>query len=154
MSLAKEKPYFASPTDYEDDFHAWAFEQAELLRLKRFGEVDLANLVEEVQSMEREQRHALRSSYRVLIAHLLKWQFQPARRSRSWQLTILRERGNIIDREQDNPSLRAIAEAIADEAYRTARREASVETRLPLETFPLGCPYSLDQLRDQDFLPD
>lgn len=154
MSLAKQTPYFASPTDYEDDFHAWAFEQAELLRLKRFGELDLANLVEEVESMGREQRHALESSYRHLIFHLLKWQFQAGRRSRSWQLTILRERGNIARREKSNPSLEAKANKIVADIYGGARKEAAVETGLDRTTFPLVCPYSLDQLRDEDFLPE
>ncbi|KQQ81232.1 DUF29 domain-containing protein [Aureimonas sp. Leaf324] len=154
MSLAKETPYFASPTDYEDDFHAWAFEQAELLRLKRFGELDLANLVEEVESMGSEQRHALESSYRLLIFHLLKWQFQVERRSRSWQLTILRERSNIARREKRNPSLAAKASEIVADIYGDARREASVETGFDRNTFPQVCPYSLAQLRDQDFLPE
>ncbi|WP_279480586.1 DUF29 domain-containing protein [Aureimonas sp. SK2] len=154
MSLAKEKPYFASPTDYEDDFHAWAFEQAELLRLKRFGELDLANLVEEVESMGSEQRHALESSYRLLIFHLLKWQFQPERRSRSWQLTILRERNNIGRREKRNPSLGATASEIVAEVYADARKEAGIETGLDRGVFPTVCPYVLAQLRDEDFLPD
>ena len=154
MSLAKNEPRFASPAGYEEDFHAWAREQAELLRLKRFGEVDLANLVEEVESMGREQRHALRSSYRVLIVHLLKWQFQPARRSRSWRLTLLRERDNIAHRERDNPSLRADAQRIVEEAYRAGRREAAIETRLAPDVFPLACPYTLYELRDEEFLPD
>ena len=153
MSLAKEKPLFSAPTDYEDDFHAWLYEQAELLRLKRFGELDLANIVEELESMGSELRHALESSYRLLIFHLLKWQFQSDQRSRSWQLTIVRERNNIERRENKNPSLRAQAEDIVDSVYRTARREASVETGLPLETFPAACPYTLAQLRDEDFLP-
>jgi hypothetical protein len=154
MSLAKSKPYFASPTDYEDDFYAWSIEQAELLRLRRFSELDLTNLVEEMESMGREQRHALRSSYRVLLVHLLKWQFQQDRRSRSWSATIVRERGNIAEREEDNPSLRSDAKAIVVQAYRTARREAAAETGLDRETFPAECPFSLVELRDPDFLPD
>jgi hypothetical protein len=154
MNLAKDKPLFARPTDYEDDFAAWAFEQAELLRLKRFSELDLANLVEEVDSMGREQRHALRSSCRVLILHLLKWQFQPDRRSRSWKSSIARERGNIEDRERDNPSLKAGVNRIVAEAYPTARRQAAAETGLPIATFPAECPYALAELRDPDFLPE
>ncbi|WAJ27716.1 DUF29 domain-containing protein [Antarcticirhabdus aurantiaca] len=153
MSLAKSKPLFAHPTDYEDDFAAWAFEQAELLRLKRFSELDLANLVEEVESMGNEQRHALESSYRVLIFHLLKWQFQPKRRSRSWLLTITRERENIRRREKRNPSLYAKADEIAADIYPAARKEAAIETGLATATFPTECPYSLIELRDQEFLP-
>lgn len=154
MSLAKDKPLYAVPTDYEDDFYAWSVEQAELLRLRRFSELDLTNLVEEIESMGREQRHALRSSYRVLLIHLLKWQFQPDRRSRSWSITIVRERGNIAEREEDNPSLKSDAKAIVVQAYRTARADAAAETGLDRATFPAECPYAIDDLRNSEFLPD
>lgn len=154
MSLAKDKPLYAVPTDYEDDFYAWSVEQAELLRLRRFSELDLTNLVEEIESMGREQRHALESCYRVLIFHLLKWQFQPSRRSRSWKITIIRERGNIERREETNPSLRSDAALIVRGIYRTACREAAAETGLSVTTFPADCPYTIKQLRDEEFLPD
>ena len=105
MALAKEKPRFEGQTDYEDDFEQWCYEQAELLRQRRFAELDVPNVIEELEDMGKEQRRALSSSYRILIAHLLKWQFQPQLRSRSWEQTIDRERDNIIDREKMNPSL-------------------------------------------------
>ena len=105
MAQAKQKPLYPAPADIEDDFSAWCYEQAALLRQKRFAEADLPNIVEELESMGNEQRHALRSSYRLVIAHLLKWQFQPEYRSRSWEVTIVRERTNIKDRERANRSL-------------------------------------------------
>lgn len=153
MSLAKEKPLFDPPVDYEDDVHAWLFQQAELLRQRRFSEVDLPNVIEELESMGREQRHAFGSSYRLLIFHLLKWQFQTSRRSRSWDLTIVRERGNIERREADNPSLREQARQIVESVYAQAVREAMKETGLPRDTFPAECPYTLEQLRDPDWMP-
>ncbi|KAB0682614.1 DUF29 domain-containing protein [Aureimonas leprariae] len=153
MSLAKGKPYFSDPADYEDDVHAWAYEQAQLLRLARFSEVDLPNVIEEIESLGREQRHALKSSYRVLISHLLKWQHQPQRRSRSWLLTIGRERDKIEDREEDNRSLRREAQELVDGVYSKAVREAARETKLPRDAFPALCPYTVEQLRDQEFFP-
>lgn len=154
MSLAKEKPLFDRPVDYEDDFHDWSFQQAELLRQRRFSEADLPNIIEELESMGNEQLHALESSYRLLISHLLKWQFQPERRSRSWEITIVRERSNIEAREKRNRSLRANAERIVDDIYRKAVREAAVETGLARDAFPADCPYSLVELRDPDWMPD
>jgi len=154
MGKAKETPRFPDLTDYEDDFHAWSFEQAELLRQKRYAEVDLPNVIEELESMGREQRHALESSYRLLIAHLLKWQFQPQLRSASWQITISRERGHIEQREKTSPSLRASARSIVDDIYRRAVSEAAIETGLAKSAFPADCPYSLDQLHDDAFLPE
>jgi Domain of unknown function DUF29. len=154
MALAKDQPRFDAQTDYEDDFHLWLFEQAELLRQKRFSEVDLPNLIEELEDMGSEQRHALESSYRLLIAHLLKWQFQPQLRSASWEITITRERTHIARREKRNPSLKADARTIVDDVYREAVKEASIETHLPRSAFPADCPWTMAELRDDDFLPD
>ncbi|WP_237152306.1 DUF29 domain-containing protein [Oryzibacter oryziterrae] len=154
MGKAKEKPYFAVPTDYEDDTYAWAFEQAELLRQKRFAEMDLPNVIEELESMGKEQLHALTSSYRLLIAHLLKWQYQPEKRSASWQVTISRERDNIEDRLKANPSLKAQIQEIVTIAFGRGLKEAMIETGLPRAAFPAECPYSFAQLRDPDYLPD
>lgn len=153
MGLAKEKPLYDPPTDYEDDFYAWLSEQIELLQQKRIDEIDLPNLIEELEDMGSEQRHALETSYRLLLSHLLKWQFQPERRSTSWEVTILRERANIERREKRSPSLKADAAAIVFDVYRLAVREAAVETELSRAAFPAECPWSLDQLRNLDFLP-
>ncbi|WP_245293343.1 DUF29 domain-containing protein [Mongoliimonas terrestris] len=153
MGRAKEKPLFAEPTDYEDDFQSWLFEQAELLRQRRFDEVDVPNVIEELESMGREIRHALESFYRLLIAHLLTWQAQPQLRSASWEVTIVRERAHIEQREAQNPALRANAAAIVADVYRKAVKEASIETGLPPSAFPPACPWSLDELRDEDYLP-
>ncbi|MBN9017991.1 MAG: DUF29 domain-containing protein [Rhizobiales bacterium] len=154
MGLAKEKPLYDPPTDYEDDDYLWLYEQIELLRLKRFGELDLPNLIEELEDMGREQRRALESSYRLLLAHLLKWQFQRQMRSASWEITIDRERDHILGRERYSPSLKAQAKNIVNDVFRRAVKEAATETGLPKSAFPAECPWTLDQLRDEDFLPE
>jgi len=154
MGLAKEKPLYATPTDYEDDFNLWLYEQIALLRQKRIDEVDLPNLIEELEDMAKARRNALRSAYRLVIAHLLKWKFQPERRSASWEITITRERTHIADEENLSPSLRADAEEIVRYVYRTAVREAAIETGLPRSAFPAECPWTLEELRDEDFMPD
>jgi len=154
MAQAKEKPLFPRPVDIEDDFGAWSYQQAELLRQRRFAEADFANIIEELESMGREQRLALTSSYRLLISHLLKWQFQPAHRSRSWAVTITRERANIEEREAINPSLAAEVKRIVDDVYPKAVREAIRDTDLPRSDFPAECPYSLAFLRDHDAMPE
>src|SRR5690242_12733400 len=133
MARMKEKPLEPPPVAIEDDLAAWASQQADLLRRSRFAEADLPNIIEELESMGREQRHALASSYRLLIAHLLKWQFQPQRRSRSWAVTITRERANIEERESDNRSLAENAAEIVSAAYPRAVREAMRDTGLPRE---------------------
>jgi Domain of unknown function DUF29 len=154
----KPKPLEAKPvepswTTYESDFYLWCFEQAELLRLRKFPELDLPNLIEELQSMGREQRYKLEASYRLIISHLLKWQYQPAKRSSSWEITIARERANVKGREEDSHTLRSQAAQIVARVYPDARKEAQIETGLKA-TFPAECPYRIDQLRDPDWLPE
>ena len=88
MGLAKEKPLYETPTDYEDDVYLWLYEQIELLRQKRIQEVDLPNLIEELEDMGSEKLRALESAYRLLLAHLLKWKYQPQKRSTSPNLVL------------------------------------------------------------------
>jgi hypothetical protein len=151
---AKARPLFEHPTDYEDDDYAWLYEQAELLRLGRYAELDRANLISELQDVGSEKKAALASQYRRLLQHLLKWRFQPERRGSSWDLTIADARVQIEDREADSPTLKSLASDLVRSEYRRARRFASKETGLPLSDFPAECPFTLDQLRDEDWLPE
>jgi hypothetical protein len=154
MALAKEKPLYPDPADIEDDFYAWCYEQAQLLRLGRFTEADLPNVIKELEDIAQNYRSALKSSYRLVIVHLLKWQCQTGRRARSWEMTIIRERNNIADREEDSQTLKNEAGNLVADIYGRAAHQAATETKLPVETFPADCPYSVDQLRDPDWIPE
>jgi len=153
MGYAKQKPPYDPASDYEADFFLWSYEQAELLRQGRFSELDLPNIIEEIESLGRSDKRALISAYRVLIRHLLKWQYQPQKRSVSWQVTIRAQRTEIETLEDESPSLAAKAGEIVSRTYAKARSEAAEETFLPLTTFPETCGYLLAQLRDFDWLP-
>ena len=144
----------ASVSLHATDFYGWCVEQAALARAGRVRALDLANLAEELEVLGAEQEHALESSLRVLLMHLLKWQHQPRRRSRSWQLTILRERLNVAKRLRRNPGLKPKLPELFAEAYGDARKEATIETGLPPETFPASCAYTLAQTMDEHFLPE
>lgn len=154
MAKAKEKPLFDPAVDYEDDLTLWAFQQADLLRLGRFAEADIPNIVEELESMGKRDRFKLEAAYRLIISHLLKWQFQPERRSRSWRVTITRERIHARRFERSSPSLKADAENIVQDVYADAVSEAVADTELPRRTFPALCPYSLQQLQNEEFFPE
>lgn len=155
MADVKERPAVrTNPAHYDDDFYRWAREQAELLQEKRFGELDVANLIDEIEDMAKATRRSLESSYRLVALHLLKWTYQPALRSRSWRTTIVRERGSIEIYEEENPSLAAEMPRRLERIYRRARKEAASETDLPITAFPADCPYTLAQLRDDEYLPD
>lgn len=138
---------------YERDFYSWAKEQAALIRAGRLDALDAANLAEEVDDMGESVARALRSSYRVILLHLLKRQHQPEKRSRSWTNSIGRERDNAAFEIEKQPGLKPRRKELLREAYRLARREAARQTRLALATFPEECPYTPGQVEDEAFLP-
>ncbi|UFP93391.1 DUF29 domain-containing protein [Gloeobacter morelensis] len=132
---------------YEKDFAAWATRQAELLRQRRLAELDLDHLSEEIEELAARERRALISSLKLMLHHLLKWQYQPEKRSTAWEETIVRERGNVEDALDDMPSLRQLlTPAWIDKAYRRACRDAGRETKLPDDAFPEQCPYMLAEI--------
>ena len=131
---------------YEHDAHAWAFEQAAAIRARRWADLDVDNLAEEIESLGRSEYNMLVAELTVVLHHLLKWRFQPERRGRSWSLTIAEHRDRIQRSLRDSPSLKARrADAVAD-AYRSARRLAAGETELRLSTFPSACPFAWEDI--------
>ncbi len=142
-------------SNYDTDFFEWTQHQAAALAAGHVSELDLANLAEEIESLGRKDRRKLGSRLEVLVMHMLKWRYQPERRQtgHSWENTILVQRGRIAKLLKDSPSLRReVSEMIAEDYHRT-RRLAKNETGLPLETFPETCPWSAEQVLDDDFWP-
>ncbi len=141
-------------TLYDTDFYAWAAQQAAALRAKDWAALDLEHLAEEVEDLRKTERKAVRSQLRRLTSHLLKWAYQPARRSDSWQATIDDARRLVADWLEEDGSLTRELPALAQWAYPRARREAAKDTRLPLATFPEDCPWLIEQVLDEDFWPE
>jgi hypothetical protein len=141
------------PSLYETDFYAWSYAQADLLKAGKFAALDIENIVEELESLGKSDRRALISAYTLLIMHLLKWQYQPQFQGKSWRLTIQEQRRTIEMLEDDNRSLKAKAALHIIDSYKQGKKAASIETELPLSSFPEICPYTLDQLRDFDWMP-
>ncbi len=139
---------------YEQDFYAWANEQAALLRAGKLSAADIANIAEEIESMGRAEKRELVSRLTVLLLHLLKWRHQPEMRGASWRVSVANARDDLADLLADAPSLRANVRECLASAYRRARRQASAETGLHETTFPRVCPYSFDQATSADFWPD
>jgi hypothetical protein len=141
------EPY--GPARYEDDLYSWAVEQAALLRAGRVTEADAKNIAEELDDVGNEQYDKLESALRVILMHLLKWDYQPERRSRSWRLSIAVQRNHVEKILRKNPGLKPhIDEATAD-AYRNARLEAADETGLDENTFPVQNPYSWEDIMER-----
>ena len=138
---------------YDRDFYAWTLEQAALLREGRFAEADVANIVEEIETMGRSEKRELVNRLVVLLKHLVKWEFQPKRRSKSWRLTIKDQRLELETLLADNPSLRPILFEALAQAWPRAIIGAERETTLDAATFPSSCPWSPSMILDTDFLP-
>jgi hypothetical protein len=138
---------------YETDFYAWTHQQSELLRSHQWSKLDLPNLIEEIESLGRQQRQEIRNRLTILLGHLLKWQYQPEQRSRSWLSTIRVQQLDLADLLEDNPSLPPDLEAAVEKAYRKAVVLAVGETNLPDKTFPSECPYPLASILSDRFYP-
>ena len=139
---------------HDKDFHAWTIEQANLLKSKKLNEIDLDNLIEEIESMGASERNQLQNRLKVLIGHLLKWQYQPDYRTRSWNATIKEQRLSVTGLIEDNPSLKSILEERITKAYPQGVLLAVKETNLEENTFPSSCPYSIKELFDMEFYPN
>jgi hypothetical protein len=142
-----------APSLYEADFYAWTLEQAALLRDQQWTQVDLSNLIEEIESLGRQQRQELRNRLSVLIGHLLKWEYQSQHRSRSWLATLRIQRMDISELLEDNPSLKTYLEEALQKGYVKGVALAVAETNLPEQTFPHDCPYSLAEVLGDHFHP-
>jgi hypothetical protein len=145
----------AKATLYDRDFLQWTEHQIACLQKGQWENVDVDHLVEELGDLGRSEQKELGSHLKVLIMHLLKWQYQPDRRTASWEVTLANCRDSIQDCLEDSPSLQRFlndAEWVAKH-YRRARRDAAKEIQIQAERFPAKCPYSLDKILDPAFFP-
>ncbi|SDY29603.1 protein of unknown function DUF29 [Allochromatium warmingii] len=142
-------------TPYSTDIYAWANEQAALLRAGRFAEIDVAHIAEEIEDVGKSEQRELASRMSVLLAHLLKWQYQPERRGASWQCTIRAQRKELAYHLDDTPSLRPkLSEPRwLDMVWTKALAQAITETGL--NCFPEVCPWQIDdEVLSTNWFPD
>jgi len=145
-----------NPNSYDGDVIAWANEQARLLRAGQFSKLDIEHIADEIEDVGKSEQRELESRMAVLLAHLLKWQFQPAYRGNSWKFTVIDQRDSIARRLKKTPSLKS---SLNDpdwwaDAWQDARRAAERETGIGYATFPKSCPWGFDQIMDADFWPE
>jgi len=136
---------------YERDLYAWSREQARLLREGRLDEVDAENVAEEIIDVGGVEYDKLESALRVLLMHMLKWDHQSDKRTRSWENTILIQRSHALRQLRKNPSLKTRLKEALTAGYEDARLLASGETDLDLEEFPEECPYDWDAIMNREF---
>ena len=141
---------------YEKDIVAWANEQASFIRAGRFDLLDLEHIAEEIEDVGKSEQRELENRMAVLLAHLLKWQYQPARRGASWEKTIKVQRTQVNRRIQKTPSFKHTLQDTEwwEDTWGDAITQASKETGIELTVFPESCPWTSEQILDQDFFPE
>jgi hypothetical protein len=139
---------------YQEDFYAWLMKNAALIRQKRFAEIDAENVAEELECMGRSEKRELLSRLAVLLVHLLKWQFQPVKRSKSWLHRLLAHQQDILDLLGESPSLRSELRQKIANAYEKAKFAAEDETGIDSAQFPPEGPFSFEQILEKDFFPE
>ncbi len=153
--MARAKPKIdAEGALYERDFCLWVEEQVRLLRAGELDHLDLAHLIEEIGDLGSSEKKSVESNLVVVLKHLLKHQYQPGRRARSWLSSIAEHRRRLRSDLKTSPSLRPFAGAEFAQCYRDARRQALIETGLASDALPEAPPYTLEQTLDPEFLPD
>jgi hypothetical protein len=141
-------------TRYEQDVVIWAMEQAALLRSGKLTALDIEHIAEEIEDVGKSEQRELVSRLTVLLAHLLKWQYQPARRGNSWRRTIKVQRRDVEYVLDDAPSLRGKFSDSAWLSFVWEKAVVAASNETGLENFPEDCPWSMNQILDNEFLPE
>jgi hypothetical protein len=144
----------SKPTLYETDLYAWTLQQAEFLRSGQWEQVDIANLIEEIESLGKQQRQELRNRLGVLLGHLLKWHYQPEARSKSWFYTIREQRRRLQEHLTDNPSLKPYLDEAIRFGYKDGLDLVGRETPLDPTQLPQECPFSVAEIFDEPIEPE
>ena len=144
----------AAPTLYDRDYLAWVETTLQSLNRKDYDSVDWDNLIEELSDMSRSEKRRLKSNLVVVLLHLLKWQYQAERRSRSWAASIAERRRRIIEALETSPSLKPLLLEVLQKSYTDSLKQAAIETGLSKDIFPVACPYAIAQILDDNFLPE
>ncbi len=139
---------------YLEDFSSWTSQTVQLLQEHRWHEIDVPHLIAEVTDLGKSERRGIASQLTRLLLHLLKWHYQPQRRSDSWLDSITDARTQIELTLEDSPSLRSYPAEQLHECYLRARRQAAKQTGLEISGFPEICPYALEQVLAEDWLPE
>ena len=139
---------------YDQDYYLWFADQARLLRAGIWQQIDVEHLAEELEDMGKRGKRALRSPTVVLLAHLLKYRFQPEQRTPSWRGTIREQRKQLDALLSDSPSLKPRLTEQLEDSYVSAKLLAAGETGLSDTAFPERCPFSVEQMLDEGYWPE
>ena len=139
---------------HDSDFYAWTKETAKLLKEGKINEADIMNIADEIEELGMSERRAVISQMSRLIAHLLKWKYQPHLRGNSWKISINQARDHILIITDESKNLQKELPEIIQKAYKYSVKWASNETGIELKSFPKECPFTLEQCLNEEFWPD
>ncbi|MGL5803926.1 MAG: DUF29 domain-containing protein [Xenococcaceae cyanobacterium] len=137
---------------YDRDYYLWVQDILSKIKEKKLDEMDWHNLWEEIDDMGKSQKQRLISNLRILLIHLLKWEFQPEKRTNSWKYTIIEHRRRLLEQLEDSPSLKNHLNSNFTATYQKACKDTSLETNLSLNTFPQHYPHTIEEILNEDWV--
>lgn len=141
-------------TRHEEDRYSWAQEQIELLRAGHLEKIDIDDLIEVLNDVSGSEYDKLESALSIVLMHLLKWDYQPERRSRSWVNSILEHRRRAEKQLRKNPGLKSRLREAVEDGYEYARMRCGTETSIEKEALPWSCPYGWDEIMTREIVWD
>ncbi|MFZ1640000.1 MAG: DUF29 domain-containing protein [Candidatus Contendobacter sp.] len=138
---------------YDQDFYAWLIQNVQLMRNHQLHQIDVEHIAEELEAMAKSEKRELLNRLCILLMHLLKWQYQIPKRTRSWHNTIMTQRIDLMELLEDSPSLKLPLLEKLQGAYEKAKIKAEDETGIDQQQFPEQCPYTLEQILSSNFFP-
>ncbi len=141
-------------TLYEQDYYLWLEATAQLLREGQLCALDAATLLKEIEDMGRSEKRAVYSNLKILLVHLLKYRYQPEKRSNSWIASIVEHPQKLKKAFKDSPSLQPYFTEILNECYQDARELAAAETGLAIDEFPVEIAFNPEEILNSDYLPN
>lgn len=144
----------SSQIPYQTDFNLWLQETVILLRSGKLENLDCQNLAEEIEDMGNSRKDALESNLIRVLQHLLKWKYQPQKRTNSWKASITEHSLRLNKAFKKSPSLKSYFEQVFVESYQDARLITAQETGLEINTFPEVCPFDQADVLNPQYLPE
>lgn len=138
---------------YNQDYCLWLENTVKLLLNEQFSEIDVSHLIEELEDMGRSEKRAVSSNLRILLMHLLKYKYQPQKRSNSWLFTIVEHRKRLKVLFKNSPSLNNYYHEVFSETYQDAKDLASAETGLSINNFSSSSPFTPEDVLNENYLP-
>lgn len=139
---------------YVQNYPLWLSKTTDLLRSGNFADLDIEHLIEELEEMGGSQKDALENNLIVVLAHLIKWEYQPNYRCGSWRGSIKEHRRRINKALKKYPGPKPYFREIFSDCYFPAKEWTSEETGLPSTNFPESCPFTPEEVLNSDYLPD